>query len=143
MFLVGIPVREYSRDSTASDKISRNRRHARQISLFPVRRRNQTGEVSHVRSSRTDGVRTLTDCGHNWDPFGQKYFLHSLCHPPVEVIDGLRSTGIFPVIVVPVCWQCGRNTMVDHGGVRTPKRSAVSVSIARSFDLSDIGMNVP
>jgi len=40
MFLVGTPVQGYIRDSTTGDKIARNRGHARQISLFPVRRRN-------------------------------------------------------------------------------------------------------
>lgn len=130
MSFVSIPVR----DSTAGDKILRSKGYARQMSLFPIHS-NQTAEVSKVAETKSWA---LTDRGYDRDPSGQKDILHSLRHLPVKVIDVPRSTRILPVIVVPACRWCDRKIQVHSTKMHVLEHS-VSVSIARSFDVSDTG----
>ena len=81
---------------------------------------------------------TLTDRGYHRDPSRQKDLLHSPCHLPVKVIDVLRSTRIFPVIVMPASRTPG-----------TPQQDARAKSIqwpgsaSHVRRRSDIEMNMP
>lgn len=85
----------------------------------------------------------LTNRGYDRDSSGQKDMLHSPRHLPVKVIDVLRGTWVFSVIVMSAHRQYGRNTQGRRSKMGESKSRVGQMSITRSSGVSEMEMNMP